>query len=266
MRRMSAMVYGIGGPSLAGKADIATLFAIRYLQELVIPGKVRRMPYYDGTDSVRRQLWNTTDRQKHPALFKMHEDRAVWTPEQWMENARTQPELWVTRQHAEEEAVWTLGVMNKLGSNIEKGQTSIYEGIGVLPQHMAQLEVAHSAVFVTNSVCTDLHRENVMRERRDLPNHYMRDWSEAKIDAYLTHIMPAYAKALKRLATHYGYPYFDISQGDYTEQHQRAADALFEQKPRGGVEAEQSERAQVHDMGKTDRTQRPGHRGRGMAR
>jgi 2-phosphoglycerate kinase len=248
MPRMSASLYFVGGAALAGKSDVSTYFLKRHIVD------ADKAPQYVGTDALRRILWKNVDEEKEPALFAMHKDRASWTAQEWLDNARSDPGLWVRRQHAEEEVVWRRGVMNAWECNEDRGLPTLFEGVGVLPQQLARLETPHRAVFVANSVCTDLHRENVMASARSLQDHWMRTWPDEKIDAYLTHIMPAYAEALSRLAHEYGYPYFDLSQGDFREGQQEAARVLAEQPARVGALV--APRARVQEMGEADRVHR----------
>lgn len=219
---MNPSLYFIGDSPLGFEPEIASLFLKN------IASTQNEMPQYVGLVGLRRVLWATLHEADEPALFKMHQDRVTFSDAEWSERAHDNPFYFVDRHYSESEVIWRRGVQPWLECTIDRGLSTLLEGVGVLPQFLASLELPHKAVFVgTTQPVTAGYKVHVEEIRRSSRDHWMRQWSDEKIEAYLTFILPAYGTRLKELCQKHDYQFFDYADADdYTTIQHQAADYL----------------------------------------
>lgn len=217
-------LYFVGGASLAGKAEV-----VRFFQEQYTPQQTKALQYV-GTDGLRRILWSNLKPEDEPALFQLHADRKNQPPE--AELIASLPDnlpYYIQRQERQQRVVWDRAAEPYLTSQVDRDLDVLMEGVAIMPHHLAELAEPHRAVFVGNcsQEPSEEHFQNVLATARGSRDHWMRTWSETKIRAWLTHVIPAYSQRLQTLAGEYGYEFFDVSSGNYEEIQRKAANHLL---------------------------------------
>lgn len=214
--------YFVGGASLSGKAEVVRLF-----QEQYTPQQTKALQYV-ATDGLRRILWANLNPDDEPALFQLHKDRQNQPPEE--ELIASLPgnlDYYIERQERQQRVVWDRAVEPYIESQADRDLDVLAEGVAIMPHHLAELTEPHRAVFVGNCEPSEEHYQNVLAIARNSKDHWMRTWTDRKIRAWVTHVIPAYSQRIERLAEEYGYQFFDLSQGEYQDRQRQAANHLL---------------------------------------
>jgi len=135
----------------------------------------------------------------------------------------TKPSAVVPLQNSESRALWP-SILRYIQSNNEAGLPVIVEGVGVLPELLAQSELKdYHCVFIGNTSNEHVHQIRASAHRD--PNDWMHYLSDEAIDAF-GKFSQAFSEYVKLEAGRYDMPYIEVLDNDYDQAMKQALQSL----------------------------------------
>lgn len=188
------MIFLIGGPPRVGKTIISSEIQKSYALSVV------------STDTLGAVLESVLSPDAAPDLFVFDRFHEMPVAEQ-EKLIRQDPAAHIEVVRKESHVVWK-AVEAFIRREYEEGRDALVEGVAVLPELMSQIDdIPHRAVFIGNQ--GQKHKEDIKKYAAENDHDWMRDLSDAYIDAFALFVgrMSAY---IEQEATKYGFPYIEL--------------------------------------------------------
>lgn len=179
-------------------------------------------------DKERKKLWDDHDnvQENYPELFQMIWDSQNYPDDiSWFENVANRPGYVEERQRRMHIAVWHMRVRAKIEEQLEAGQPTLIEGVAAYPELVAALPYTFHYVVMGTQEGQAEHMLRHARESSDSHN-WMKTWSEERIRRY-AELQADMSRRLQKEAEAFGFPYIEMSVGNYTERQEEALELLM---------------------------------------